>query len=696
MGKAEGKKLKRQKGKMKNRAEIREGVFYLGGKPMFLVSADYPYYRDDAANWNDRLKKIKAAGIDAVTFYTPWRHHVLRDGEGFIEDFNGKTRPNRNVKLFLKLCRDNGLWAIVKPGPFIHAELTFGGLPDWAAAEKGSGIETFPNNKGEIMLDPFRKAGTYGRPMPAPLCKKFKLMTRKWYKTVYDNVIKGNIYPDGNIIAVQVCNEGLYSNGPASITDYDYSDSSLELFRKFTGRRDLKVARRLYGIKKLSDLRDYLDWARWQSEYMRLIYTEFSEVVHGKLPIVININPPCEGRRLDHWLARVIPENWPTVSYGFTNWLRPVSEDRSSFDRYSLLSKRKRGINFEENWGFSKIYDYHFQYPVVCVFETMLAIANGATGFNVYTAVNTASWDDSIDSQHERPYPDSSPIKEDGSLTRKYEVLSLISHFFETEGPAFLKCSADTPIAWGFYPPYAFLAAWDIPKEDWDNLHMDPVKCGYDGLDRFQRVLRDRNIDFHIVNIEAATPKELKNNKFIVLNGGFFMDKKTQQKLASFAAAGGKVIFVGETPRADEDFNDCRILQKDSFCVLKTEDIGGILERYHSRLKVGDPETQVWAYDDPASDTQFFFVLNLSINAGTRHFEYDGVKASVVMPDKSAAVIKVKRGKLDSLLIKGVNEMNNTSVVPAASFGRDTFKSEKACDILAYRKANKWQTKIVL
>ncbi len=684
------------KGKMTKRAQIKEGVFYLGNEPLFLVTADYPYYRDDAANWDDRLKKIKGAGIDTVTFYTPWRHHMRRDGEKFSADFDGTTQPNRNVKLFLELCRKNGLWAVVKPGPFIHAELTFGGMPDWAAAEKGSGIETFPNNKGEIMLDPFRKPGTYGRPMPAPLCPKFKSMTKEWYRTVYNSLIKDNIYPAGNIIAVQVCNEGLYSNGPARITDYDYSDSALELYRKFAKRSNVRAPRRLHAVKKLSDLKDYLDWSRWQSEYMRLIYTEFSEVVHGKLPIVININPPSEGRALDHWLTRVIPENWPIIHYGFTNWLRPVSEDRSSFDRYSILSKRSRGINFEENWGFSKLYDQHFQYPVVCTFETMLAIANGATGFNVYTAVNTASWDESIDSQHERPYPDSSPIKEDGSLTKKYEVLSLISHFFETEGPAFLKCVPDTPIAWGFYPPYAYLAAWDIPKEDWDGMHIEPVKCGYEGLDRIQRVLRDRNLDFHIVNIEKAPLSELKRHKFIVLHGGFFMDVKTQRKLAAYSSAGGKVIFIGETPRLDEDFKDCRILQKKSFCVLKTEDIGGLLGRYHGKLSVNDPETQVWAYDDPARKTQFFFVLNLSTNAGPRYFTYNGTKASVTVPDKSVAVVKVKGGDLDSLFIKGINEMNGTSVVPAASFGKDIFRAMRSCDILAYRKGKKWETKIAV
>lgn len=659
-----------------------------------MVTADYPYYRDDAGNWDDRLKKIKKVGIDAVTFYTPWRHHARKAGDKIELDFDGRTQPNRNVKLFLKLCAENDLWAVVKPGPYIHAELTFGGLPDWAAAEKGSGIEPLVNNKGEPALDPFRPQGSYGRPMPAPFCDKFKAMTKEWYGSVYENLIKDSEYPKGNIIAIQVCNEGLYSNGPAAITDYDYSDSALGLYKEFTKREDVKAPRRLSAVNKISDLKDYLDWARWQSEYMRLVYTEFSSVVHGKVPIVININPPSEGRGLDHWLTRVIPENWPGISYGFTNWLRPVSEDRSSFDRYSLLSKRKRGINFEENWGFSKLYDHHFQYPVVCVFETMLAIANGATGFNVYTAVNTASWDDSIDSQHERPYPDSSPIKEDGSLTKKYEVLNLISLFFGVNGPELLRCEPDAAVAWGLYPPYAYLAAWDIPREDWDRLHVEPVRCGYEALDRFQRIMRDGNMDFQIANLEAASPDELKRYKYIVLYGGFFMDKETQEKLASYSSAGGKLIFIGEIPHLDGDFRDCRILKEKCLCLSRTEEIGDILGRDNKRLHVSDPETQVWAYDDPERKTQFFFVLNLSANAGARHFSYDGKKAVVVLPDKSAAVIKIKAGRIDSVFIKGINEMNKTSVVPEAAFDKDEFKAKTACDVLAFRKGGEWQVKI--
>jgi len=249
---------------MKKTARIKDGIFYINKKPVFMASADYPYYRDDPENWDDRLKKIKAAGIDTVTFYTPWRHHMLKIDGKRVVDFDGRTQANRGVKKFVKLCAKNGLWMVVKPGPFIHAETNFGGLPDWASPEEDAAIEP---------LDEPRK---WGKLLPAPLCGKFKGMVREWYGLVYKNIIKENIYPKGNIIAVQVCNEGLYSNAPAPVTGYDYSPSSLALYRKFAKDRKALAPRDFSGVNDKSGLKDYLKWAEWQAEFMRLIYAEYS------------------------------------------------------------------------------------------------------------------------------------------------------------------------------------------------------------------------------------------------------------------------------------------------------------------------------------------------------------------------------------------------------------------------------------
>lgn len=664
-------------------SEMKDGIFYLNKKPIFITSADYPYYRDDPKNWDDRLKKIKAAGIDVVTFYTPWRHHMLKTGNKCVVDFDGKTQGNRGVKAFVKLCAKNRLWLIVKPGPFIHAETNFGGLPDWVSSEEDAEIE------------PLDKPYKWGKLLPAPLCNKFKGMVKEWYSLVYKNVIKENIYPKGNVIAVQVCNEGLYSNGPAPVTGYDYSPSGIALYRKYAKDRSARAPRDFFGVNDKSELKDYLKWAEWQAEFMRLIYTEYSSPIKGKVPLVVNINPSAEDRGLDHWLTRIIPEKWPAVNYGFTNWLKPVSEDRSSFERYSLLSKRKRGINWEENWGFSQLYDSRFQYPVVCVFETLLAVANGATGFNVYTAVNTASWDELLDNTHERPYPDSSPIKEDGTLTKKYEVLSLITHFFKENSADFLSARPDFSIAWGLYPPYAYLAAWDIPQDDWKKLGFESVKCGYEGLDRFQRILRFKNKDFQIVNIESASVKELLCYKNIVLHGGFFMGRRTQDKLSEYISSGGRLIFIGIVPSQDENFKRYDILKEGAICLSQIDGVLNSLASTNKKLKIEDPLTQVWAYENTKIDTQFFFIFNLSDRSGAREFDYSGKTVKISLPQKSAAVIKVKGSKLHAAFIKGVNEMHKNSVIPEVSFGKDRLRAEAPCDLLALRKGNKWHIKTV-
>lgn len=685
---------------MNKTVKIKEGIFYIDGKPRFLMSGDYPYYRDDPKNWDDRLKKIKDAGIDVVTFYIPWRHHMLKQGDEYIVDFEGKTKPNRDVKLFLRLCAKNKLWTVVKPGPYIHAELNFGGLPDWVSPDNDPEIEPFLDSYDRRKPEPFfiYRGDPNNRPksLPAPLSSKFKARVQDWHSRVYSEIIKGNLYPKGNIIAIQICNEGLYSNAPESITGYDYSGSSLSGFRKFIKKKNLKVPRALSEINSKRDLKPYLDWGKWQSEYMSLIYTEFSSVIKAKVPFVINLNPPYEEKNgLDVWLARNIPERWATVHYGFTNWLAPVSEDTSSFDRYSLLAKRRRGINFEENWGFSQIYDSRFQYPVICVFETLLAIANGSTGFNVYTAAATASWDDQIDDKHPKPYPDSSPIKEDGSLTKKYEVLGLLTAFFKHNSADLIESISNSDTAWGFYPPYAYLAAWGIPPEAWQKLGVDQIICGNGGLDRFQRMFRDNNLDFQILNIESATPSELKRVKNVILHGGFFMDRKTQRKLSAYVHSGGRLIFIKTIPLYDEDFKKFNILSDKAICIPSLEEVLPLVADPDRRLKVNDPAVQVWVYENPKKDIKFFFVLNLSDISGIKEFLFSATTVKIALPGKSAAVFKIKNSRLESAFVKGINEMQQSSVTPFVSFADERLDAETACDLFAFKKGNKWQVKVV-
>lgn len=50
-------------------------VFYLNGKEIFIYSGALHYFRVPRAYWRDRLRMIRAAGLNAVETYIPWNLH---------------------------------------------------------------------------------------------------------------------------------------------------------------------------------------------------------------------------------------------------------------------------------------------------------------------------------------------------------------------------------------------------------------------------------------------------------------------------------------------------------------------------------------------------------------------------------------------------------------------------------------------
>lgn len=108
--------------------EVRE-QFYLNGKPFRIIAGAIHYFRVPREYWRDRLLKLRAMGCNTVETYTAWNLHELQQG-GF--DFSG----NLDVAAFLSLAQELGLYAIVRPSPFICAEWEFGGLPAWLLSEQ--------------------------------------------------------------------------------------------------------------------------------------------------------------------------------------------------------------------------------------------------------------------------------------------------------------------------------------------------------------------------------------------------------------------------------------------------------------------------------------------------------------------------------------------------------------------------------
>lgn len=107
----------------------KDGKFFLDGKPFSVYSGAIHYFRVPREYWEDRLLKMKAAGFNTVETYTCWNLHEPREGEF---DFTGML----DIAEFLRTAQRVGLYAIVRPGPYICAEWDFGGFPAWLLKDK--------------------------------------------------------------------------------------------------------------------------------------------------------------------------------------------------------------------------------------------------------------------------------------------------------------------------------------------------------------------------------------------------------------------------------------------------------------------------------------------------------------------------------------------------------------------------------
>lgn len=104
--------------------EIKEDGFYLNGEPFRIISGAIHYFRVPEEYWKDRLIKLRACGFNTVETYVPWNLHEPQEGKF---DFSGTL----DIERFLDIANDLGLYAIVRPGPYICSEWDFGGLPWW-------------------------------------------------------------------------------------------------------------------------------------------------------------------------------------------------------------------------------------------------------------------------------------------------------------------------------------------------------------------------------------------------------------------------------------------------------------------------------------------------------------------------------------------------------------------------------------
>jgi len=98
--------------------------FLLDGQRFQIRCGEVHAPRVPPEYWRHRLQMAKAMGLNTVCAYLFWNMHEPRPGE-----FNWSGAAD--AAEFCRIAQSEGLWVILRPGPYACAEWEMGGFPSW-------------------------------------------------------------------------------------------------------------------------------------------------------------------------------------------------------------------------------------------------------------------------------------------------------------------------------------------------------------------------------------------------------------------------------------------------------------------------------------------------------------------------------------------------------------------------------------
>ncbi|RSM88686.1 beta-galactosidase [Kibdelosporangium aridum] len=153
---------------------IGENDFLLDGRPFQIISGALHYFRVHPDLWADRIEKARQMGLNTIETYVAWNAHSPEPGEF---DLSGGLDLDR----FLRMIAEAGMYAIVRPGPYICAEWDNGGLPAWLFRDPEVGVRQYE--------------------------PRYLAAVREYLDQVYRVVVPHQIDRGGPVLLVQVENE---------------------------------------------------------------------------------------------------------------------------------------------------------------------------------------------------------------------------------------------------------------------------------------------------------------------------------------------------------------------------------------------------------------------------------------------------------------------------------------------------------
>ncbi|KAJ8101436.1 glycoside hydrolase superfamily [Lipomyces tetrasporus] len=150
-------------------------------RPVFIISGEFHYWRLPVQHlYLDIFQKMRATGHNAVSIYFHWGYHAVSEDNLIFQGVG------RDIQAMLDAAKRAGLYVIARPGPYIHAETSAGGIPGWLVTKKGVEVRT--------------DESTYTKAW------------QKYWSEIIPIIARNQIDRGGNVIALQIENEYMESD----------------------------------------------------------------------------------------------------------------------------------------------------------------------------------------------------------------------------------------------------------------------------------------------------------------------------------------------------------------------------------------------------------------------------------------------------------------------------------------------------
>ncbi|GGF27291.1 glycoside hydrolase [Halobacillus andaensis] len=538
--------------------QVKDEKVIINGKETVLFGAELHYFRIPRDDWRARIRQVKDAGINMISTYVPWMFHEYEEGS---IDLTGETRGERDFQGFLQLVAEEDMYCLVRPGPYVMAEIVDHGVPPWL-------IDDYPE-----VLALTEKGQSHPTRVVSYMHPTFLEKVESWYHSVCAVIEPFQIAHGGPVIMFQLDNEvGMFH---WVTNEGDYNNVTKQQFEQYLEEKEVGIEDPIRYMKEhageppAEELKH--EYYLFMRKHYRFYLEHLKELAQRKgisVPFIINIH----GFHTIDFLKR--GTRYPI---GIAQLMEAAKMDDTlvagdyyigniEFDNYVdivLANSFTKAIQSPDHPLFSAEFqggsasDKPRLQPSTFDLTTRLCFANGMNAVNYYMFVGGENYENI--GLNGRRHEWQAPLTASGEKKPHFDVIQHLGQMYRTFEEPLMNAKQTTQTCVAFYPDYY--------TTEYSNLFSSPL------IETFQferdlniyngvaKGLRVNRIVYDSLNIQDHNRINVEEVPTLWMFSMKWMDRHVQQKLVDYLEDGGQLVLFPSIPTKDLNDNECTLLK---------------------------------------------------------------------------------------------------------------------------------------